>query len=1034
MSVSGDVKQARTRSLWVRYLGGLLLGCLAVWCGTSISLAQGVGAIRGTVYDPDFDVPMAEVRVTILELGISVRTADAGNYVFEEVPPGSYTLIFNLDGFQRLTRRNVVVSAGRLADVPVEMNREVFEIEEFRVTGTDLFAGSELAQLELRQDSSLVQDAISSELISKAGASDVGGALKLVVGASVRDGKYATVRGLSDRYTGTTLNGLRIPSADPRRRAVQIDLFPTGTVDAITVTKTFRPDLQGDFTGGGVDIKTKSIPDGFTLNVGASYGWDSIATGEEDFVTYRGGGTTFLGTDSSRDLPDAAQVVLPSYTPLASPGDADVAIARQYDDLTNAFTPSLGTARGDGEANQSFSIVVGDRYELPGGPTVGLIGAVTHSRGNSLYLDAPNNVVGTFGPDGQANLNVVREDSNGTDSVLLGALGTLVVQFNDRHQIDLRAVANQSADDNARIQTITSGFSIGFPRVAVNQSILYTERNVRSNQLAGSHRLPNVLRLGRAEDPGLRIDWSYASSETEQDQPDARFIFYRFQTEALVGDFNIGTGATESDLTRRLFSNISEDNDQFRIDLTLPFDKEGEFKFGYFNEDSDRDYRQDGYFYSFPVIVGSFANPEAQRAGEVLQFQGEFEGQLWTDVFLDQDRVGLWEGQICEGFQTPFSPFPGCLSANQLTWRIEYFGRDVQYDGTAGFEGIYGMAEIPVSERLSIVAGARLESTDIEIVTRGDGGTIELGVRGDDDRFGIDPGADESEGNAAIDQSQLLPAINATYKIRDDMNLRGAFTQTIARPTFRELSAVATTEFLFGDEFIGNPELTLSEIENYDLRWEWFRGEGDVLAVSAFYKELRNPIEYISFQASNRDFVQPINFETGTVEGLEFEARTALDFISDRFEGLAFAVNYAVLETAVDVPVDEQERLAAFGLDEEERRLQGQPEFLFNANVTYDNDDLGISMGLFYNRTGDVLLSGAAVGDDGKPNVFDREIDNLDFSFQKRWDSGVSLRLRARNLTQPDRETLFRLPTGEEVTRTKRETPLRLSVSAAYKF
>ena len=42
---------------------------------------------------------------------------------------------------------------------------------------------------------------------------------KLVVGASITAGKYATVRGLSDRYTGTTLNGVRVPSADPRRRA-----------------------------------------------------------------------------------------------------------------------------------------------------------------------------------------------------------------------------------------------------------------------------------------------------------------------------------------------------------------------------------------------------------------------------------------------------------------------------------------------------------------------------------------------------------------------------------------------------------------------------------------------------------------------------------------------------------------------------------------------------------------------------------------------------------------------------------------------
>ena len=90
----------------------------------------------------------------------------------------------------------------------------------------------------------------------------------------------------------------RSPSADPRRRAVQVDLFPTGTVESVTVTKTFTPDLLGDFTGGGVDIRTKSIPDGLILSVSTSREHDSRATGSTDFLTYRGGGVDFMLTDT----------------------------------------------------------------------------------------------------------------------------------------------------------------------------------------------------------------------------------------------------------------------------------------------------------------------------------------------------------------------------------------------------------------------------------------------------------------------------------------------------------------------------------------------------------------------------------------------------------------------------------------------------------------------------------------------------------------------------------------------------------------
>src|SRR6185369_7065936 len=132
-------------------------------------------------------------------------------------------------------------------------------------------------------------------------------ALKFVVGASVVGGKYAVVRGLLDRYTGTTLNGVKVPSADPRRRAVQMDLFPTGTIESVTVTKTFTPDLQGDFTGGGVDIRTRSVPDGPLLagSVGAEY--NTKASGNDRFLSYPGGGARYLGfAGSERDLPEAA--------------------------------------------------------------------------------------------------------------------------------------------------------------------------------------------------------------------------------------------------------------------------------------------------------------------------------------------------------------------------------------------------------------------------------------------------------------------------------------------------------------------------------------------------------------------------------------------------------------------------------------------------------------------------------------------------------------------------------------------------------
>ncbi len=290
----------------VRALAALTALLALSWASALAQEAAG-GTIRGVVYDKDFEAPLGEVRVAIVEALLSTRTGPDGSFHFEGLPPGSYTLLFSRDGYERLVVPDVVVTPGQLTAVRADLSSEVVEMEELVVTGVDLLADSEVGILEIRAEAAALQDAISSELIAKAGASDVAGALKLVVGASVSEGKYATVRGLSDRYTGTTLNGVRVPSADPRRKAVQVDLFPTGTIEGITVTKTFTPDLQGDFTGGGVDIRTKSVPDEFVFTFSATGEHNSLATGNPDYLTYVGGGTGAWGVDTGgRDLPAEA--------------------------------------------------------------------------------------------------------------------------------------------------------------------------------------------------------------------------------------------------------------------------------------------------------------------------------------------------------------------------------------------------------------------------------------------------------------------------------------------------------------------------------------------------------------------------------------------------------------------------------------------------------------------------------------------------------------------------------------------------------
>lgn len=1018
------------------------------------------GGFRGSVYDRDFEVPLSGARVTVVEASVSVLTTADGTFVVEALPPGSYTVSVTKEGFERQVIANVVVMAGRLADLRIDLETEVFEMPELVVTGQDLLSDSEVGVLELRMESVTVQDAVSAELISKAGATDVAGALRLVVGASVVEGKYATVRGLSDRYTGTTLNGIRVPSADPRKRAVQVDLFPTGTIESITVTKTFTPDLQGDFTGGGVDIRTKSIPESRILKARVQVEYDTTATGNPRFLTYEGGGVDPWGydRDGSRRLPDVANQFLPNISGIRyqkDTTDADMSRSTLLDEATRSMSPVMGVTTKAPGPNYGLQIVAGNRYDLGGDRLFGWIGALTYKREYAFYENGINNNVVVDTAEGVPGVTKDRVDNRGQDGLLIGALANVVAQPSPDHELSLKLILNQSAEDEARIQVENKGQLGSVVNYEQNQSLRYLERTVASTQIHGRHFFPGVL------DDGMSLSWALATNFTRQDEPDTRFFLnaveFDFETgEGVANDQTGSGGSAASDRTRRIWREGVENNLTGRVDLTLPFTQwtntRGEIKAGLFSERTDRDYDQRSYTYVYsqqacctppgrrprPWPDAVINNPERypdwyeyyvlqQTRLQAGRYRMSSPNDLWTDVFMDPDRIGLADGRESEW-----------VADNQLLWTIkDLFNDDVDYTGEQAIDAFYTMADLPLSPKVSLISGARFETTDISITPVSPDGAVEV-IRV---RFGSNREINRIPQELAatdIEDMSVLPSLGTVWEILPNMKLRGSVSRTVARPTFRELAPVATEEFIDGDEFVGNPNLRISKITNYDLRWEWFRRPGEVLAASVFYKEITDPIEFINFAAANRTFVQPVNFEQGRLLGYELEARTSFDVFAPGLAGLAAGINYAYIESEVDVPQTEQDALAVFKLDEPTRRLQGQPDYVFNVNVTWDNPDTDTSVGIFYNRVGEILLAGSArvFGDPGGgiPNVFEQPMGFLNFNVTQGVGSDLQLTFKAKNLLQPDRRVLFRTPSGEELPKEVRYTPARYSVALTYSW
>ena len=274
---------------------------LASW-----SFAQDAGALRGRVMDGDFGLPVADARILVSELERTTESGSDGNWVLNDVPPGVYTVVVSKVGFIQSLRGDVVVRSGTPSDVNFELMGQFDDQEEFVVEQVEITNETEIGLLDLRVQSPSLIDSIGSELISQAGASNAGDALRLIPGATVQSGKYAVVRGLPDRYVNSQLNGIRLPTADRDKRAVELDQYPSTVIQSLQVSKTFTPDQQGDASGGAVNMLLKQIPDVSYFSFKSSTSWNNQASGRDNFLSYAGGGVGDFGMESdSRSIQQA---------------------------------------------------------------------------------------------------------------------------------------------------------------------------------------------------------------------------------------------------------------------------------------------------------------------------------------------------------------------------------------------------------------------------------------------------------------------------------------------------------------------------------------------------------------------------------------------------------------------------------------------------------------------------------------------------------------------------------------------------------
>jgi TonB-dependent receptor len=977
------------------------------------------GSIRGVVRDKEFDAPIAAVQVANNETGEKVATTDQGNFVFSRVPPGKYTLVFSRDGYIRQVKADVVVSAGQLTDLDVALVGEVTEMDEFVAQDTvQINPGSEASLLKLRFQSAALLDSIGADLISRAGASDAAAALRLVAGASVQDNKSAVIRGLPDRYVSSQLNGVRMPTADADKRAVQLDQFPAPVIESIQVSKTFTPDQQGDASGGAVNVRLKSIPDEGVVQFKVQGSYNNEVAGRSDFLTYPGGGINTWGFDD---------------------GGRDI----QFQNIGHNWTGAAGTSRGDAPQDYKWSFLAGGKREIADGVRVGGLASFFYEQYSSFHDDGQDNKYWVEHPGGPMvpqhkqdigdnNFKTALYDvTQATQGVRWGALGTLGIE-SDNHRVGLTYLFTHSAEDQATLSTDTRGKEYFFPGYDVHDStgagnrpgdrftapyvrldtLQYTERTTESIQLNGQHKLPfGEFELGDLfKFKPVELDWTAAWSSADQNQPDKRV----FSAIWVPRSFNPGfppyippfttpptwiayKPAENSNLGnfQRIWTDISEQSQEYSLDLKLPFEQwsgaEGYAKTGVYTDHVERAFNQNTY--------SNFNEPLSG-----LTFQGAWDDP-WSSHFPSEDH--------------PLTASP----------------YDIDYKGQQTISAAYGMIDLPIVHSLDVIGGARFESTHIGIQNFPGEFAFWYPPGGNGDQITLHPG----DADVDLKENNVLPSIGAVYKPLDPLTLRASYGETVARPTFKELTPIQQQEYAGADVFVGNPGLELAQLKNYDLRADYAMNEGGLLSASWFYKDIRDPIEYVQspIGSGGNTVTTPKNYPKGELSGYELEARESLGSLWSALDGFAIGANATLIHSQVTIPDGDLQLLANFGYHlPPTRDMTNAPDHLYNLYVTYDLASTGTQLGLFYTVQGDALIAGATQANGNfVPNVYAKQYDTLNFSLSQRIWKYFTLQFQAKNLTNPEISTVYRSPDiGADVLKTTYTKGIELSLALTTSF
>ena len=826
-------------------------------------------------------------------------------------------------GFLKLALSFMIVS-------PLFINAQ--EIEEVVVSGS--FIPDE------KRDTSEISAVLDSSEIERTGDDNIAIALTRLTGLSLVRGKYVYVRGLGDRYSSASLNGLNLPSPEPLKRVVPLDLFPTSIIESAVVQKTYSADMPGEFGGGMIEINTKAVPLDRVFEFSASTGYNSATSLKDDGLMYDGGSDDSFGyDDGTRDIPWSIKHAIDNNLKLDRSNFNSTQLANFGRNFENSKLWVLQS--GDVPLDQSYSLTYGDTLDglgidkLINDPSATMGFMFTSGLKSSWDTQEGIRQTGDLQNQGDGTVDVVVQNDktfkSTSNDVTAYAMGVVGVET-DSSEIKYTGLYIHKGTKEARI---LQGYDSSDSADVREDYLEFYERELINHQFNYDKTFENDWTL----------DVSLGDGRAERDSPYERVVFYEDGDEDGVYLYDVNTGRNQTQ-----FSMVQDQNTNVVIDLEIPLGESTFLRTGVENIENDRS----AEVRSFRFLAAGGPLPQDGLDNRI--------DYIFADQNFDPNRLLVIENTASS------SP--------------------AGYLGLLEIDSAYISVESSIGDNFEFTAGIRQEEGLQQVNTY--------------DLFsGVDSVIDKS-----IEEDYQLPSMTLTYLPEFDENLQIRFgaSQTIARPTFRELSPTLFIDVDTDRVIAGSLYLENSEIDNIDLRLEYYLGFNQFFTAGIFSKEILKPIEETVNESGDLIITSYQNVPLAEINGFEIEYEQLFEAIMDSPNDLLVKFNYTETESEVIVnpgdtyinslgTVVDAQNLLANGRD---TRLQGQSDTIANFQIGLDNLQNQTQATLIVNYVSDRVR---ARGIDVLPDIIEEPPLLVDFAFSKiysypKYELKVSFELR----------------------------------------